>query len=82
MSNRNVWCSRYSECLDNAVRAGKSFDCSGCDYFFDKGGRGEVEDLSGVCRFIGAMFYQEAYRRYLEDKKKELSEKRYKDCGD
>ena len=39
---RNVWCSKYGECLDRAVyldQHGIGFDCQGCFYEHDQGGR-------------------------------------------
>lgn len=75
MENRNVWCFRYSECLDTAVKTAKLFDCSGCAHFFNEGGRGEVSDMIGECRLIAAIFRPEYYEQYLEDMKKDFFRK-------
>lgn len=41
---RNVFCSYYNECLDQAVKRGWDFwDCSDCDYQTDRGAEPEFQ---------------------------------------
>jgi len=48
---RNVWCKNYTNCLDQAINARRSFTCNGCRFEANRGDRDELQDFfnPGLC---------------------------------
>jgi len=61
---RNVWCAKYSQCLNQAVETGKPFDCTGCRLQYTEGGKDGIADNFGLCLLFAAIFFPEVYKAY------------------
>ena len=59
---RNVWCCKYSDCLDGAVAADQNFDCSGCSYRNDETGKATLQGIFREALLFIAILYPDAYR--------------------
>jgi len=45
---RNVWCGKYRECLDTAIKKGmNNFDCTGCNMEDDRSAEPEIKTTTG-----------------------------------
>ena len=63
-AKRNVWCGKYSECLDRAVETGQPFDCEGCEFEHNQDGKDGVTDMFGVCLLFVAIHFPKVYQTY------------------
>lgn len=70
LDKANVWCGRYDQCLDEAVKTGKRFGCSGCKFELDQTGKASVDGFPYYL-LLAAIFFPEAYRQYRRDKVEE-----------
>ena len=61
---RNVWCGRYNECLNEAVRTGTGFSCKGCRFEKDQGGKNDEIDMFKYYCLLAAVLYPEAWKQY------------------
>lgn len=63
---RNVFCPRYSKCLDRAADNNTGWDCAGCLHGKEQTFSG---DFMGETLFLWALFKPDLWRAYNEAKK-------------
>ena len=67
---RNVWCERYSECLNKAAN-GKhgAFDCADCPLEDDMSAKRDVTDIFAIGLLMASIFYPDMETKISKSKK-------------
>ncbi|RZB36318.1 MAG: hypothetical protein SRB2_02143 [Desulfobacteraceae bacterium Eth-SRB2] len=64
---RNVFCPKYSRCLDIAVKEGlKDWSCHGCKYEHQKTGV-SIRDFWGSILLLARLYLPEVYNEYRKE---------------
>ena len=73
---RNVWCPKYSDCLNEAIKIEKTFDCRGCKFEKNQDGKEGTFDNFSYCLLFVAMFFPEIYKAYRKYQRNQDGEAR------
>ena len=68
LMKRKVFCTKYSKCLDAAIKEDReAWDCVGCKDF-DEDKNISMADFFGCCLLLTRLFLESAYRQYVKEK--------------